>query len=195
LSRAPAQPILAAITRFPIHTVESAPPASREPLGTLAGALGFTPNLAAAMAGSPALIGGFMDLRARLATDSLDGVEREIVALATSRENGCDYCMAVHSTFALMQGGNPADVAGARDGDGPPDPRLAALYQFTQALVTNKGHVTEDDIEELTDAGYPREAVLTVIAQVGFTTLANLAYGVSEVPIDGPFAPQAWHPA
>jgi uncharacterized peroxidase-related enzyme len=183
------------MSQFQIHTLDSAPPESAAPLKTLSDALGFTPNLAATMAGSPALIGGFMDLRARLATEVLTGVEREIVALATSRENGCDYCMAVHSTFALMQDADPADVAGARDGDGPPDPKLAALYRFTQALVASNGHVDDHEIDELVDAGYPREAVLTVIAQVGFTTLANLAYGVSGVPIDGPFAPQAWQPA
>jgi AhpD family alkylhydroperoxidase len=190
LSRAPAQPILAAMTQFPIHTVQSAPPASQEPLGTLAGALGFTPSLAAAMAGSPSLIGGFMDLRARLATDSLDGVEREIVALATSRENGCDYCMAVHSTVALMQGGNPADVAGARDGDGPPDAKLGPLYRFTRGLLAD-----EADLDELTAAGYPPETALTVIAQIGFTTLANLAHRITAVPVDDAFAPQAWQPA
>ena len=100
--------------------------------------------------------------------------------------------MAVHSTFALMQEADPDDVAGARDGDGPPDPKLAALYRFTRALVASNGHI---EIDELLEAGYPREAVLTVIAQVGFTTLANLAYGVSGVPVDGPFAPQAWVPA
>jgi AhpD family alkylhydroperoxidase len=180
------------MSQFPIHTVDSAPAGSSESLRALTGAVGFTPNLGAAMAGSPALLGGFMDLRARLASEHLTGVEREIVALATSRENGCDYCMAVHSTFALMQDADPDDVAGARDGDGPPDPRLGALYRFTRALVASNGHV---EIDELVTAGYPPEAVLTVIAQVGFTTLANLAYGVSGVPVDGPFARQAWRPA
>jgi AhpD family alkylhydroperoxidase len=189
LSGASAQRILIAMTQFPIHTVESAPAASQEPLGVLAGALGFTPNLAAAMSGSPALIGGFMDLRARSASEQLDGVEREIVALATSRENGCDYCMAVHSTFALMQGADPTDVAGARDADGPPDPKLGALYRFTRSLLAN-----EPDVDELTGAGYPPETALTVVAQIGFTTLANLAHRVAPVPVDEAFAAQAWRP-
>jgi AhpD family alkylhydroperoxidase len=190
LSGAPARRILAAMTHFPIHTVESAPPASREPLGELTGALGFTPNLAAAMAGSPALIGGFMDLRARIAAEELDGVEREIVALATSRQNGCDYCMAVHSTFALMQGADPADVAGARDGDGPPDRKLGALYRFTRGLLADTA-----DVDELTAAGYPPEAALTVAAEIGFTTLANLGHRLTGVPVDDAFASQAWQPA
>lgn len=178
------------MTDFPIHTVESAPPESREPLGALTGALGFTPNLAAAMAGSPALIGGFMDLRARIANEGLDGVEREIVALATSRANGCDYCMAVHSTFALTLGGDPADVAGARGGEGPPDPKLGALYRFTQSLLAD-----EPDVEGLTAAGYPPETALSVAAQIGFTTLANLGHRLTRVPVDGAFAAQAWQPA
>jgi AhpD family alkylhydroperoxidase len=190
LSGAPERRILAAMTEFPIHTVESAPAASQEPLGALTGALGFTPNLAAAMSGSPALIGGFMDLRSRIASEQLDGVEREIVALATSRENGCDYCMAVHSTFALMQGADPADVTGARGAGGPPDPKLAALYRFTLSLLAN-----EPEVDELTAAGYAPETALTVAAQIGFTTLANLAHRLTGVPVDEPFAAQAWQPA
>jgi AhpD family alkylhydroperoxidase len=189
LSSAPAQPILAAMTEFPIHTVESAPPASQEPLGALTGALGFTPNLAAAMSGSPALIGGFMDLRARIASEGLDGVEREIVALATSRQNGCDYCMAVHSTFALTQGADAADVAGARDGDGPPDPKLGALYRFTRSLLADAA-----DPDDLAAAGYAPETALTVAAQIGFTTLANLGHRLTRVPVDDAFAAQAWQP-
>ena len=177
------------MTQFQIHNVDSAPPESAAPLKTLSDALGFTPNLAAAMAGSPALIGGFMDLRARLATDVLNGVEREIVALATSRENRCDYCIAVHSTFALMQGADAADVAGARDGE-PPDPKLGALYRFTRRLLTDGA-----EVDELTAAGYPPETALTVIAQIGLTTLANLAHRLTHVPVDEAFAAQAWQPA
>jgi hypothetical protein len=50
-------------------------------------------------------------------------------------------------------------------------------------------------IHELTAAGDPPEAALTVAAAAGFTILANLAHGVSRVPVDDAFAPQAWQPA
>jgi AhpD family alkylhydroperoxidase len=67
------------------------------------------------MAGSPALITGFAGLRKTLATaGTLTGAEREIIALAVSIENNCDYCMAAHSTFALMQNAAEAVVLAQR---------------------------------------------------------------------------------
>jgi len=180
------------MTRFQIHTIESAPEDSAPALRALERGLGFVPNLAAAMAESPALVTGFVELRGKLADGELTGVEREIVAIAVSLENDCDYCMAAHSTFALMQGADERAVAAARAGDPPEDPRLGALYRFARGLVAKKGHVTDAETRALLEAGYSRGAVLEVVAQVGHTTIANLAHSVSKAPVDGAFEPQAW---
>lgn len=42
------------------------------------------------------------------------------------------------------------------------------------------------------NAGYSRGAVLEVVAQVVHTTMANLAHGISQAPVDQAFAAQAW---
>lgn len=175
-----------------IHTIDSAPAESKPALRVLEQGLGFVPNLAATMAESPTLVSGFVDLRRTLAAGELTGVEREIVALATSLENRCDYCMATHSTFALMHGADESAVAAARAGAAPDDASLGALYRFARGLVARKGHVTERHIEELLDAGYSRAGMFEVVAQAGHTTLANLAHGISKAPLDGAFEPQAW---
>jgi AhpD family alkylhydroperoxidase len=178
------------MTTFEIHTIASAPEGSAPALRTLEQGLGFVPNLAATMAASPALVNGFVDLRGRLAGSDLTGPEREIVALAVSRENGCDYCMAAHSTFALMQDAGAA----ARGGEAPAGARLGALYVFARALAATRGHVGEDETRAFLDADWSRGALFDVIAQVGVTTLANLAHNVSGVPVDDAFAPQVWAP-
>jgi uncharacterized peroxidase-related enzyme len=180
------------VTKFEIHTIESAPEGSASALQALEQGLGFVPNLAATMAESPALVTGFVDLRKNLTGGELTGVEREIVALAVSFENDCDYCMAAHSTFALMQDADEAAVSQARAGVAPEDPKLGALYRFTRSLVANRGHVTEQETEALLAAGYSRAALFDVVAQVGFTTLANLAHSISRAPVDSAFEPQAW---
>jgi uncharacterized peroxidase-related enzyme len=180
------------LSTFPIHTLESAPTESVPALRTLEEGLGFVPNLAATMAESPALIGGFVDLRKTLAGGELTGVEREIVALAVSLENDCDYCMAAHSTFALMQKADEDAVAAARVGEPPRDPKLGALYRFARSLVQKKGHLAQDETQALLDAGYSRAALFDVVAQVGHTTLANLAHSISNAPVDAAFAPQGW---
>jgi uncharacterized peroxidase-related enzyme len=183
------------MNEFDIHTVDSAPAGSADALRELDQALGFVPNLAATMAESPTLISGFVELRTRLTGSELSGAEREIVALAVSFENDCDYCVAAHSTFALMQRADEEAVAAARRGDDPDDPKLAGLYRFARNLVARKGHVSEEERQALLDAGYSRGALFDVIAQVGHTTLANLAHSVSKAPLDDAFAPQAWTPA
>jgi uncharacterized peroxidase-related enzyme len=180
------------VSKFKIHTVESAPEGSAPALRSLQQGLGFVPNLAATMAESPALVTGFVDLRKTLAGGELTGAEREIIALAVSLENDCDYCMAAHSTFALMQNADERAVSAARAGVAPDDPKLGALYSFARGLVAKKGHVTDEDTEALLEAGYSRGVVFEVIAQVGHTTLANLAHSVSKAPVDSAFEPQAW---
>jgi AhpD family alkylhydroperoxidase len=144
------------------------------------------------MAESPTLIDGFVGLRKTLAGGELSGVEREIVAIAVSLENDCGYCMAAHSTFALMLNADMTAVLDARGGREPEDPKLGALYRFARSLVASKGHVSEHERQALLDAGYSRGALFDVIAQVGHTTLANLAHGISEAPLDDAFKPQAW---
>jgi uncharacterized peroxidase-related enzyme len=180
------------MSQFHVHTAESAPADSVAPLRALEQGVGFVPNLAATMAESPALITGFVDLRRTLAGGELSGVEREIVALAVSLENDCDYCMAAHSTFALMQDADRDAVSAAREGREPADPRLGALYRFARRLVATKGHVTDEESQALIDAGYSGGAPFDVVAQVGHTTLANLAHGISKAPLDDAFRPQAW---
>ncbi len=177
---------------FAIHKIDTAPAGSAEALRALEQGLGFVPNLAATMAESPVLVSGFVDLRNTLARGELTGVEREIIALAVSLENDCDYCMAAHSTFALMQKADEDAVADARAGDEPGDPKLAALYRFARSLVTKKGHVTAEETQALLEAEYSRGALFEVVAQVGHTTLANLAHSISKAPLDGAFEPQAW---
>jgi uncharacterized peroxidase-related enzyme len=180
------------MTDFRLHQIDSAPAGSAEALRALEQGLGFVPNLAATMAESPVLVSGFVDLRKTLAGSELSGVEREIVALAVSLENVCDYCMAAHSTFALMQQADEEAVAAARQGREPEDPKLAALYGFARSLVTKRGHVDKEETQALLDAGYSRRALFEVVAQVGHTTLANFAHSISDAPLDDAFEPQAW---
>jgi uncharacterized peroxidase-related enzyme len=180
------------MTAFEVHTIDSAPAASTTSLRTLEQGLGFVPNLAATMAESPVLVNGFVDLRNTLAAGELTGVEREIVALAVSLENDCDYCMAAHSAFALMQKADQDAVSAVRRGDQPEDPKLAALYRYARTLMANKGHVTPEDSQALLDAGYTRAAIFEVVAQAGHTTLANFAHGIGKAPLDSAFEPQAW---
>jgi AhpD family alkylhydroperoxidase len=174
---------------FPVHTADSAPEAARPALAALAERIGFIPNLAATMAGSPVLLTGFGGLQETLRTSTLTGAEREVVGLTVSHENACRYSMAAHSVFAGAQG-VPGDVVAAlRAGTPVPDAKLAALHEFTLAVLRERGHV---EAEALRAAGYTDEQLFEVIAQIGYTSIANWVANLCDPPIDAAFAAQAW---
>jgi alkylhydroperoxidase family enzyme len=91
-----------------------------------------------------------------------------------------------------MQDADEGAVAAARAGHAPDDARLGVLYCFARELVARRGHINQTEVRALMNAGYSHAAVLEVVAQVGCTTLANLTYNISDVPLDPAFEPQAW---
>jgi AhpD family alkylhydroperoxidase len=177
---------------YPIHTTQTAPEGSQEHLAGLEQNIGFIPNLAGTIGGSPTAIQGFLAMQSSLRRAELTPVEREVVGIATSYANTSEYSMAAHSTFALAHGAAPEVVAALRSGEALPDPKLEALRAFTSELLSERGHVPDADLLE---AGYTRENVLEVITQVAYTTFANLVANVADTPVDDAFAPQAWSAA
>lgn len=177
--------MLRAMTDYTIYSAASAPEASRAPLTALEQAIGFVPNLAGTIAGSPVALGGFVALQGQLRASRLSALEREIVGITVSRANTSAYSLAAHSTFAQRAGGEPAVIAALRDGEPLPDPRHEALRAFAGAVLDARGHVQAD---ALLDAGYTREHVLEALAQIAYTTFANLVANVADTPIDAAFA-------
>jgi AhpD family alkylhydroperoxidase len=80
------------------------------------------------------------------------------VAIAVSLENDCGYCMAAHSTFALMLNADMTAVLDARGGREPEDPKLGALYRFARSLVASKGHVSEHERQAPLDDAFKPQA-------------------------------------
>jgi alkylhydroperoxidase family enzyme len=177
---------------FTVHTTGSAPEGARPALSALEQRIGFIPNLAATMAGSPVLINGFGGLQEALRGTTLTGAEREVVGLTVSHENASRYSMAAHSVFATAQGA-PGDVVGAlRSGSAPADPKLRALHEFTLAVLRERGHVPAQQLDALREAGYGTEQLFEVIAQVGYTSIANWVANICHTPVDDAFQAQAW---
>lgn len=180
------------MSEFTIHTVESAPEASKGALAELEQNVGFIPNLAATLAGSPIALQSFVSVQSTLRRSSLTPIEREAVGLVVSYANSSEYSMAAHSTFAAGQGAPAEVVAALRAGSQLPDERLEALRAFTTELLSRRGRVSSAALGAFLRSGYSSENALEVITQVAYTTLANLVANLTETPVDDAFKPQAW---
>lgn len=180
------------MNEFTIHTIESAPETARPTLRQLHERVGFVPNLAATMAGSPPVLEAYVTLSSIFARGSFSPVEREIVAMATSLDNQCTYCMAAHSTFARAQGASESVLNAVRAGKKPSDLRIAALVNFTHQVVRKRGQVSDEDIQTFLDAGFTQAQIMEVLVGVSQATLASLVHHMAGTPLDEGFQAQAW---
>jgi len=158
---------------FTIHTTQTAPEGSREALAALERNIGFIPNLAGAIAGSPVALTGFVALQSALRGSRLSALEREVVGITVSRLNDAPYSLAAHSVFAAAGGGSPELIAALRAGEPLEDERLESIRRFTENRTAPEGLDAEEALE--------------VIAQIAYTTFANLAANVAQTPIDDAF--------
>lgn len=178
--------------RYPVHSIATAAPAAQPELAGAKSAYGFVPNLLGMMAEAPALLRGYRALSEAFDATSLTPAERQVVLLATSAVNGCEYCVAAHTVIAGMQKVPAPVVEAIRTGRAINEPRLEALRRFTEAVVATRGWPTSEVTAAFVAAGYGSTQVLEVVLGIGLKTLSNYANHIAETPLDSAFAPAAW---
>lgn len=180
------------MTDFQTYTLESAPEKSRKVLETGNKAYGFVPNLLGTMAEAPALAEAYLTIGKLFGETSFDETERQVIALAISRSNGCEYCVSAHSKIAEL-GQVDGDVIRAIRNDEPiADERLEALRTFATNVVSKRGWLDEGDIEAFLTAGYDRQNVLEVILGVAMKTMSNYTNHIADTPLDDAFSDSEW---
>ncbi len=177
---------------YRVHTIESAPEKSKPALQQLKQNFGLIPNTAATMAESPVLVNSFVGVFGNFHGGTLTGAQRQTLLLTNAVANGCAWAVAFHSTLALKEGADPADVAAIRERRLPKDAKLAALSSLTRALIETRGHLDPRDIDAFVNAGFGHDQVLEVIAGLAISVMANYAGNITNPPLEDPFKAQAW---
>jgi len=180
------------VSDFPKHTRETAPAGSVEVLDQVEEKFGFVPNLLGHLADAPAAAKAYTTLDGLFSETSLSAAEQEVVRLSVSVQNECHYCVPAHTAGALQAGLEQDDVNALRNGGTPGDPKLAALSRFVRSLVTERGQVSRDEVQELLDAGYSRTQVIEVLVGVAQKTLSNYANALFETEVDEPLSRFTW---
>lgn len=181
------------MTTFTLHTPESAPAASRANLQAGLDRFGFVPNLYAHLAESPAALGAYFDISARFEKTAFTPTERQVILLTASVENGCGFCVAVHSMIARkMLKVADAVVDALRAGKPIDEPRLQALSTFTRTMVIERGWVVGAPLEAFLAAGFTQQQALDVVLGVTMKTLSNYTNHLAQTPTNAEFADEAW---
>lgn len=177
---------------FPVHTIDSAPEGSRPAMRQLQSAFGMIPNLIGAMSTSPALINSLVGLFGKVHGASFTETQVQSVLLTDAVTNGSAWAVAFHTTLALKDGIEPADVQAIREGRLPKDSKLAALSGLAKTMIEKRGHLGEEDIHRFLAAGFGNDHLLEVIAAVAASTITNYTANITKPPLDAPFQAHAW---
>ena len=178
--------------RFPIYTIESAPEQSKHALQSLKAAFGMVPNIAGAMATSPVLINSLVGLFQRVHGGSFTEAQIQILLLTNAVTNACSWAVAFHTTLALKERIDPADVDAIREDRVPKDLQYAALSILARTLIEKRGHLDDKDVDKFIDAGFGKDLLLEVIAVVAASTITNYTGSVTKPPVEVPFQAYTW---
>lgn len=177
---------------FKIHDKNSAPDAAKAALDEAERKFGMSPNVLGIMAESPPALKGYLSLSGLFEQTTLTPEERNVVLLASSFENECDYCMAAHTAEAKQAGVDETVIEALRNANPVDDERLEALRELTAKVVHDRGHLSEENIDAFLAAGYSKQNILEVILAVAMKTLSNYTNHVADTPLDAAMEPFAW---
>lgn len=172
-----------------IHPIspEAATGTAAELFAAVKGKLGMVPNMMQAIGNSPAALNAYLQFSGSLAGGSLSNQQREQIALAVGETNRCDYCLAAHSALGKMAGLSSDQIRDARRGQAV-DSKSDSLLRFARKLVNERGHVSNEDLQELRDHGFSDGDLTEVVANVALNIFTNYFNHVAETDIDFPQA-------
>ena len=180
------------MTTFPVHSLDTAPDASKPILIAVQKSFGFVPNLYRVMAEAPAAAEAYASLMDIFGRTSFTATEKQTVLLSVSYVNGCEYCVAAHSTVAAMQKVPAKVIESLRNGTPIEDPRLEALARLTREIVETRGWPSEEAKSAFTAAGFAAAQYLEVVLGVTLKTLSNYINHAADTPLDDAFSAAEW---
>ena len=151
--------------------------------------LKMIPNLYKAMANAPEILKAYLEGDKNFRENSgFTASEQEVILLTLSYENGCEYCMAAHSTMADFYSNVPQEVTNAIREDKPiEDKKLSALAVMTREMLLSRGRPKPAVVEDFLNAGYSEKQVLDIVLAISVKTLSNYTNHLFNTPVDKAF--------
>ncbi len=165
------------ISRYPVPKLEELPPDIKERFLAVQEKAGFVPNVFAALAHRPDEFRAFMAYHDALMEKKggLGLAEREMIVVATSGANQCQYCVVAHGAILRIRAKNPliADQVAVNYRKADLSPREKAMVDFAMKVALNSHTVDDGDIAALKPYGFSDEDVWDIAAIAALFALSN----------------------
>ena len=110
---------------------------------------------------------------------------REQIALATAGANGCGYCASAHTFLGKSLGVDEQELERNLSGESS-DGRTAAALSFVRAVIAQRGHVTDAELDAVRNAGFTDGEVAELVTAVALNTFTNYFNSVARTDVDFP---------
>jgi uncharacterized peroxidase-related enzyme len=177
------------ISRFPPPNLADLPQDIRERIAAVQEKSGFVPNVFLALARRPEEFRAFFAYHDALMEKrgGLSKAEREMIVVATSGVNQCQYCVVAHGAILRIRAKNPliADQVAINHRKADLKPRQKAMLDFA-VKVAERSHAIDDaDYEALKHHGFSDDDAWDIAAIAAMFAMSNrLANAFSIRPND-----------
>ena len=165
------------VDRFPVPEITDLPDDIREKITAVQEKSGFVPNVFLALAHRPDEFRAFFAYHeALMEKDSgLTKAEREMIIVATSNANGCQYCVIAHGAILRIRAKNPliADQVAVNYREAAISERQKAMLAFALKVSEDSQSIDDGDYESLRGHGFTDEDIWDIGAVTALFALSN----------------------
>ncbi|NPV25140.1 peroxidase-related enzyme [Bradyrhizobium aeschynomenes] len=166
-----------AISRFPVPAIDALPDDIRTRLLAVQEKSGFVPNVFLTLAHRPDEFRAFFAYHDALMEKDggLTKAEREMIVVATSSANQCQYCVIAHGAILRIRAKNPliADQIAINYRKADITPRQRAMLDFAMKVALEAQTVGDADFRMLAEHGFGDADIWDITAIAAFFALSN----------------------
>ncbi|WP_175671761.1 peroxidase-related enzyme [Burkholderia ambifaria] len=175
----------APVSRFPVPALDDLPDDIRERIAAVQEKSGFIPNVFLTLAHRPDEFRAFMAYHDALMDKpgNLTKAEREMIVVATSAVNQCQYCVIAHGAILRIRAKDPliADQVATNYRKADLTIRQKAMLDFAMKVSQTAHLVGEADFDTLKSHGFTEEDVWDIAAIAAFFGMSNRIANVTNM--------------
>jgi uncharacterized peroxidase-related enzyme len=166
-----------AAKRFPAPAIDRLPEDIRARLAAVQEKSGFIPNVFLTLACRPDEFRAFFAYHDALMEkeSGLTKAEREMIVVATSAANNCEYCVIAHGAILRIRAKNPliADQIAVNYRKADITPRQRAMLDFAIKVCSEAYLIAESDFSLLAGHGFSDDDIWDIGAIAALFALSN----------------------
>jgi len=165
------------ISRYPVPEINDLPDDIKARVLAVQEKAGFVPNVFLALAHRPDEFRAFFAYHDALMErkGNLSKAEREMIVVATSNDNNCQYCVVAHGAILRIYAKDPliADQVAINYRKADITPRQTAMLDFAMKVSNDAKSISDADFEILRGHGFDDEDIWDIAGITAFFGLSN----------------------